>query len=87
MPELSDIRAMAAERSCALTAVAIERPATHRRPSGHRSESGFQSEFITGRRARAIPVTASRLDPPDPDMRRGTAVFAIEGEIDRISAE
>ena len=83
MTDLSDAHAMALERSCAVTAVAL----SEQRREGVRLVTGTHRTFGLERRADARPHPLSggpRLDAQDPDMRCRAAMFAVEGSPDRV---
>ena len=79
--------AMALERSCAVTAVAL----SDQRREGVRLVTGDQRDFGLNAALDFVhvpyPSVWPRLDAPDPDMRCRTSVFAVEGTPDRVSAE
>ncbi len=86
MAELSDAHAMALERSCAVTAVAL----SDQRRDGVRLVTGITAHvrLECSPHARPRPLSAwVQLDAQNPDMRCGTAVFAVEGSPGRLPVE
>ena len=87
MADLADTPAMAIERSCSLTAVALsdERRAGVRLVTG--AEPRIQPEFCAHIRARPVSAARARLDAENADMRYRTSMFAVEGPAGRVPVE
>ena len=79
MSELSDTQAMALERSCALTAVALSQG----RRSGVNLVTGQHRRFGVNL---ALDTVHVPYPPPHRDLWCGAAVFAVEGADHHLSA-
>ena len=79
--------AMAVERSCALTAVALsgQRREGVRLVTGERRDFGLSSH--TRLRPRPVPVDRTGLDAQNADMRCRTAMFTVKGTTRRVPAQ